>query len=438
MTKFATLADEVRAALIRPESRLAVYFPVEKGSQLERIAKRDIDEMMGHMQRAHRMVLSEDFTRVAAKLSLLPPDLLYKAMEVARPPFHTTWFEWPEQARLQILRDEDGQAISEGAAETAGALVFRQGHESPDGFPYTITPLWSSGGVIAGGVTGIAFDFSQPIRDSPALTISHAKHKPREGETREEFVRRSVADSGSYGLGVNYTMRWSEDGADRKVGMLNELIQHFAVCFSLPMGRFFEPGAIAAIGEKRPDVAEVLRRITATNVRETVGDGRFILAVLTLLSIKDRVTFSDPVRPKHKAWVGGKFMPSYEYRTLSIKAPVIDEFRTVRRMMASMQGPRRWHTVRGAWHHSKKQGNPNCDHVYERDRDEDGNPVGSDRHVCMICGHKKWWVPAHGRGDMKIGVIDKGYEVVTREEKPSKTASLRPISEDELQQIETA
>ena len=94
---FATLADSWRGCLIKPD-RIAL--PVE---QLFGLARKDLDKhchgLLSSLDRAHRIVLQDDFTKLAALFSAQPPSVLIEAYKNMRMPFETLWIEWDDHVR---------------------------------------------------------------------------------------------------------------------------------------------------------------------------------------------------------------------------------------------------------------------------------------------------------------------------------------------------
>ncbi|MGI4942060.1 MAG: hypothetical protein ACRYHQ_16115, partial [Janthinobacterium lividum] len=66
--------------------------------------------------------------------------------------------------------------------------------------------------------------------------------------------------------------------------------------------------------------------------------------------------------------------------------------------------PRPLHDVTGHWKHSRKHGDPRCEHAYVRET--------PSRERCVTCRAARWWVRDFQRGDEAVGVVAR-QRVVT-------------------------
>jgi hypothetical protein len=168
-----------------------------------------------------------------------------------------------------------------------------------------------------------------------------------------------------------------------------------------------------------PDVTAQIDHFDDTAVKNTYVMFKLLLPILGLLSThisRDIRVARTAVTPRR--YLKGRFMPAYEYKIVDLVRPM-DAIRLSGYLQGNAPSDRRLHSVSGAWHH--RRSNDLCPlgvacklAFWMPVLSTDSIPVGSHQQQCAVCRRKRWWQPAHERGNKVIGTVEHDYSVTSR------------------------
>ena len=382
------LADKVRASLRMGKDAAVTgkLFEVANQRHPSRAKEyylRACRDRVSRLDRAHRFVLDASFTQYAAGASKAPPSVLEQAFAFARMPFRTVWIEWDEIVRHQALSGLDASKFAEDIAPRVGVLGESLANGTVVFEAFTEVGDRTSMMMVA---PVINFD-GQPPRGEGIAFLANEKD--------DDYTAKCL-------IGVGYLMEIEKrhGKAERDLG-LSIARRMSDVAFGNPLGDLISrslKGNASDLG-----LSDFADRLAQTSIREINGDMRWLMTVLSLMAMS-RVDFRAEDTSSDARRGSTRYYHEYEHRVVTLERPMAKAFEAL--VTGHRTGARRrWHSVMGHWCYSKKVGDPRCDHDYERE------PSGSFR--CAKCGHKKWWRRDHPRGDRKIGIVDKTYEITT-------------------------
>lgn len=382
------------------------------------------------MDQAHRYVLDDDFTELAARISTSHPRLLSQALRFCHMPFETIWLEWNDPVRRQHTPDNYGlnPAILTGMAKRRG-LLLRTMSTSDALQIIHIQPV-----------------FGQQIHSDPALQSRVAEcHMGLAG-----FELFLGDDAEQYGEGIFADMlagaqltsfgdagfkEWAREVAPVPIGhgyMVNHDDQDTKSHIQAAQLAYHTALGSHLLAENQLEVWVNPDPEFRKNLQEDLflpgGDVRFAVAVLTLLTdAPDAKLRFVTAGSTGTTFSKSKFLPKYEYKVVAIERPVTERLAELQQTLRDhdpWSGVRQ-HPVEGHWCYSHRNGRSNCLHArWERRYGPDGKRLGLDLWRCDDCGKTRWWRSPHLRGNPEIGVIEKGYEVM---------ASIAPaVSHDDL------
>jgi len=382
------LADRIMAACTNP-AKLVQSHPDPAERRKIGAALKD------RLRNSRRFYVDEEVTRAATRLGVQHPEILMQMLRRARLPFGRVWVEWDNRAQA-----EESGIVDETAPDRFGVLVERLDEQEP---LYRMTPV----GLITGETRGAG----QAVGVSPISVVYHLDHPvaglPLTADQRqiaeiadlpEDYVRKTLIGSAYVG---QVSDRNDQEEVQHRIALCDTLAAHATnvlTPFMAPLIR----RTLAGDGRINRDV---LQRIMRTEVIENSGTWRFVISLFALINARDYVESEQTYRAGKSRMVGGNIVPFLDHWLVSLKLPrKIVEARIIRQMTEAI--PRRRHEVIGHWKHSRKHGDPNCEHAYVSE-----TPT---RERCAICGAARWWVNEFERGDASIGYIIKDRLVESR------------------------
>lgn len=340
---------------------------------------------------ARRFSLDDETTLAVQELGVKHPDLLHQMLRSSHAPFPLTWMEWPLDPLVADMGDDPDRP------DRTGVFVESIDDERP---VYRMTPLsvTQADGESPGiGISPFSVVYDLHRDDNAAIV-------PVE-ETRE----------------INAFMRWPSDwlvpfllgraylvAAHDKAEVATRQQQCAAIARHASLGLTPVVGSYTVgMMQGRYNIdPDRLRAVMLHNMREEVGTWRFVVAALALLNRRNYVESSPWAAGKGRRFVGGKLTPYLQHYVTKLVVPRDTVIQRVTREVADVM-PRPMTPVVGHYRHSRRYGDPTCEHAYALET--------PNREVCVVCGAKRWRVRGHYRGDPTVGFITKDYRVETRE-----------------------
>lgn len=413
MARTETLADVTRAYLLSGQTIELAHAIGSKGKAENIASVRDSIALSkrraAQIHSATKMVLHQDFARTAFELGEQHPDVLLQFLEYARMPFGSLWLEWKDREVRQA--DSFVYAGYRQHAETIGVLLRKV--EEADQVERVSVEVFTDANAYRPGGVSLACVGAQFLLGSGKLRLPE-----------HESILREMTDlngAGALDLGgadpIDEVLRYIPFHSSLDKGLDENSIE--SINRLRNMGVITTDTAVWPMLKFSWDMAkdrERLAELVKNEMMATAGILGMLCASIALISMngeKEMLRF-DSI-PKGGAVIRhGRPLPLYEYRMLTIVRPQKAVVQIAKRLARTGSTDKRWHIVEGHWCHSRKKGDPNCSHVYTRELDDEGKPVGKARHVCKLCGAKKWRRQEFGRGNSLLGVIEKGYEVTTK------------------------
>lgn len=414
MARTETLADLTRAYLLSGQTE-ELARAIGKRSELSGSAS--VGDAIALSKRraasihlATKMVLSTDFVRTAFDLGQQHPDILLQFLEYARMPFGSVWLEWKDRdARGADKLDESGRVKH---AESIGVLLRRI--EEADQVERISVEVFTDANPWRPGSISLSVVGAQFLLGPGWLPLP-----PHDKVLREAT---EISGAGRLILGgeldpVHEVLKYipfhpSLDKATMAtdIDSVNVLRSRATITMDTPIWPLMKLSWAKA--HDKGELAELIKNEMMA-MASIIG---MLCATISLISMngeKEMLRF-DSISRGATVIRRGKPLPLYEYRMITIVRPQKAVVQMAKRLARTGSADKRWHLVEGHWCHSRKKGDANCSHDYVRELDDEGKPVGQDRHVCTLCGAKKWRRKEFGRGNSLIGVIEKGYEVTTK------------------------
>jgi len=365
------------------------------------------------LNRAVKFKLTQEFVDIIDRWSELRPPAIDQVLMTARLPAVPTWleicFENHEAAHIGALvtyyRDDRRQRFTQlGMHRSSGLAVGDaiwyeiQMYYADDGgphiYPLPMALLFRPNGNVDDALfnkgadkTGLSYD-----------------------EVRE--AHRNVL------LGREYCKRWRKFKP-----LLLDIAAHGMWIETYP-GAF--PVAFFKVGGEQHGYGDEFEKRRIDHLSASMDESgalfRKMLATLALISthIGGGTNIRSNRETSPRQFIKGKFLPTYEYKVLSLTRPMTAPTllrRTVLTQARSIDGVR-WHEVQGAWHHRRAitavcQMHPRAcpQAIWTPMFDDDGNKLGADQQRCELCDRKRWRIEQHSRGDKSLGVVEKDYEV---------------------------
>lgn len=344
-------------------------------------AKRSMAAQLRAMLRSsHRFYIEDEVVQAACRLGIQHPKVLFEMLQRARAPFQKIWLEWSLDAQLK----EAGRQPEPDAPLRCGCFVERLSESEP---VYRMTQVggpprnidWQS---VALSPISILYNLRTPFDESNAEHDLIVKHS----ELPSEFVRMTLLGSAYSAIEPDEA---DADEIEERQNYCDALAKHATYMFN-PMTR----SLVQASLERD---SKATRASLAFTIQETSGQWRLALALLALMNAQEYVE-RGTYRVGHNRTVRTTVVPYLEHITVKLKLPrQIVQDRLVREYVEAI--PRRRHEVMGHWRHSRKRGNPNCDHAMV--------DVTPTRQRCALCDFSQWWVNEHERGDASRGYVTK-------------------------------
>lgn len=372
-------ADIINAACADPKH--GVLFSTLHDDRAARLVANQTRAML---RSSRRFYIDDEVVRAACRLGIQHPKVLFEMLQRARTPFDKMWLEWSLDAQL----DEVKQTASADAPLRSGCFIERLDDVEPlyrltqVGAPARNTDSTS----IAVSPISVVYNLRTPFV-SNSLEYERILQATR---LPHEFVNMTL-------LGRAYLAMEAEDEEEREERQqyCDALTAH-ATHILNPITRSFTLSGLAR-------GSDATRSSIAMTIRESSGQWRLVVALLALINAQDFVE-RGTYRVGHNRTVARTVVPYLEHITVKLKLPRhIVQDRLVREFVEAI--PRRRHEVMGHWKHSRKRGDPRCEHALV--------DVTPRRQRCALCGFSRWWVNEHERGDAGLGYITKN-RLVTR------------------------
>lgn len=358
---------------------------------------------------ATKMVLSTDFVRTAFDLGQQHPDILLQFLEYARMPFGSIWLEWRDrEARGEPRLGETGHMSH---AESIGVLLRRV--EEADQVERISAEVFTDANSTRPGSISLSVVGAQFLLGPGWLPL------PPHSDLLREAT--GISGAGRLNLGgadpvhevlkyIPFYQSLDKATAAGDIDSVKVLQSRGVITMDTPIWPMMK------FSWEKADDKERLAELIKNEMMAMAGIIGMLCATIALISMngeKEMLRF-DSIPRGAPVIRRGKPLPLYEYRMLTIVRPQKAVVQMAKRLARTGSADKRWHLVEGHWCYSRKKGDANCSHDYVRELDDEGKPVGRDRHVCKTCGAKKWRRKEFGRGNSLIGVIEKGYEVTTK------------------------
>ena len=355
------LASQLISALSIPKKGIARYIDGKYARSMTR-------EMQIKLIDAHKFVISDELLIQATKLSYLSPKELLAQIEYVKPPFENVWFEWNEHTRIKTNRDELLKF-----SDKVQPLDFT---DSPERIGYHVQKVYdeflytcyfknqndNTGRFVSPEMGFTIHDHEYNWED---YKTQFKKHNPdTETYLDEKLYNQSIVQNGVVMLGEPYCNIYQD---------------HFPYITNLM--RYLSPTQTASTHWSRTS-EDFEKPITQKDADEhfihlnmLTGDGRFIIALLSLLNAQ--ITTAERVIPNPKI-IHTQFLkrvPRNEYKVLSIN---LSE-KHIRKVYKSRSTniKQKQHHRRGHWRHYKSG--------------------------------KKTWINNYLAGDPNLGKIVKDY-----------------------------
>jgi hypothetical protein len=345
------------------------------------------DRMIG----SRRYYLDDEATLAITTLGVQHPDLLLEMLRRARAPFEKVWIEWPTKAQADAI----GRPHLEGTPERTGALIERLDAERP---LYRMTEIGTTtSDTVQAGPMSVVYDLLDPPPLAPISDRSLISQFVSDDPTMMNRLLIGSAYVGKLVDGKPEAIDDPDELRHREV-QCDRLAGHATFMFS-PLGGHLYKERLENRYDRWHDITV---RVLRESFQEQAGSWRFIIAALALINANDLIVRSDPWRIGRSRMVSGKVLPYLEHYTIGLKLPRKNvEQRAVRMFGENL--PKRRHEVSGHFRQSRKQGDPDCSHVWVEETET--------REVCAVCAAKRWWVNDFERGDATLGYVTKDRAV---------------------------
>lgn len=440
------LAQSYREMLATPHNTIA-------GDRMRAMMQRDpgpVRRARTLMDTSHRYLLEDDFTEAAARVSMLEPRTLLKAVASCRMPFDTMWIEWNDNVRRQHTIDgsEFPAVFVAGLPTRRGLLISTRSkqpdiqviHLQPVYGPYTVAdpatqarlPPCIMGEIgqelfLLEGGHAYGRHLLDLLKDASSLAAStfgsgrgrrqmdefyrshgHTKKPDRDLTDPNSGYDEWTTEVGPTPIGMAYTSRFRP----RYPAEIEQLTARTWVVSSLfhkdPEGSVM-PGVMFELLDpgRHADIQQ--------DIFLPSGDARFVIATLALLSDNAITTLRmAETGETGTMWRDGKQLPKYEYQVVNLIRPAEERVIELERAITAREpwNGTRYHPVEGHWCYSHRHGRDTCRHEeWTRRVEGEGVRVGQDMWKCGACGKFRWWRNPHHRGNPEIGVIERGYDV---------------------------
>lgn len=287
------------------------------------------------------------------------PELVVRQHEFARAPFDTCWFEFDYRRFWERVTGRTADADSDSL------LGYLVDHGTVH--------------AVAGGT------LAEPNATPRIVPVSYHLHEPWSAAEQSEFLAKTRTD-----------------GFQLDAFLWGESVLHLDRATRTAMR---EGNSCQLLTPPRIPAHDAFMSF----IQGASGDMRNVVALLLLMNRPSLTSFVREIAST-RHFLKGKSRPFLSHTVVTI--PVDPKPVLLRMGMPDdAETPRRRHEVRG--HFSRdlayRQGTAaRCDHAMEPDL-ASRHPDRS--HMCRKCGGKRWWVPAHERGDAGIGFVNKRYLV---------------------------
>lgn len=349
---------------------------------------------------AKKFVLDAQATVYLARMLKEHPRIVSDANDFAQRPFEQMWIEMPFPAFYEIMTgrktDSDGDQI-------IGYLF--------DGPVVNVASF---------GAEGVRYGKSTPAGFTP---VEYILNRPM-SETETEKVCAQLGMRSHRGFAIDIQMWGSSalsfvtDPEERaRLGLLNYVEDR--------PDREWDAEGLRSLRENHTLRIRKIPGVPDEDIKDVVqgssGDLRNIIALLLFLN---RTANIQSVReePMGHAMINRRPRPLLPHKVISLR---IDPGPRLLKLVADQEHIKRCnHPVRGHYKHDKRAW-AGCPHGKELAGDFgewwiEYEPL---RWKCEECGGKRWWHPAHRRGDPALGVIDRDYAVTSHRTTPEALSS---------------
>jgi hypothetical protein len=389
---FETLADALLAADKHPQ-RYVFGFDKRHG----RAAKR-YHEFCLWLRSADHFVLDDDFIARAAQLSWLPPRRLLDMALIARSPGERVWIEWDEQARLAALGIDRAGMAKRGQPSDQQFYVC--------GLAITLTENGTHVIEIAGlGLDGIVMEvMGFAVEPSGTVPPSLKRDVDRRlaaliaTREREALVNPGAPRGDKTGGHVHaFGGHWC-DTYRSEAQEIAALLMRFEYVLSRALG-WLPLDAAAWVTRCERDGG-----FLNTTLADCEADLRLALAILALM--QSSYTVADRIeRQPHATGKAPLRRDFLSFSKVRLKLPKDRPLKVlVADLSKSVRAHKRRHLCLSHWRERAKT-KLGCVHTFAA--------LTPQRLRCTKCGHLKWHVRQHERGDATLGYVRHPDYVVT-------------------------
>jgi hypothetical protein len=357
------------------------------------------------MHKAHRFVLTDEFTEMATMLSFASPEKTLARLQYATIPYDTTWIEFNLHAKMQAIHRRhafDNLDLSK-ISPRLGLLLQRVNDTSAvctlisaiEGFvmPHASCYFFST----------TEMNFDRKVFGCMPLVPGLAANLNRPFNANEEEARR-----------VTKASLWGYSGKSLKEQLIEVALDDMVVPPFLEQhgdagfGRMH--AAYAAEIDRRGDGHEKIASMVVAELQEFTGTIRWLVTVLAMLN---EVPVSTEKVERTSYMRSGRLGKSrmLDYHKVSIRLPKTNPLTYYERKLSHAEiTRRRAHEVRTHWRtylHEKRCGYE--EHAWEYDHE----------HGYRLCGKCEAYgrlIHEHIRGDVNLGWVRKDYVIKSAQE----------------------
>lgn len=407
MKRRETLADQLRSKAENYKTVGGSYVWDED----RRWMARKLKELLA---RSRRYVLDPDATFAAAKLGVTHPELLLSMLKRARTPYGLIWIEYPLMPALEGANS----VLPDSETENPERVGFFIEQIDPDRQVYRMqgASVLDDSGIAIFHPFSILYDLED--REDELVPMAETQEICRATGNSRLTLRMNLLGAGFVGSSPwgNVTGRGVDPEADEALrkhrdAVCAQVSRHAAYMFSP-----FDRGATRDLLQDRhpAELQAAGQMILSEYLQQHAGEWRLALSILALMNARDYIQVDRPAGSWGSRLVRGKTVPFLSHNTVRITLP---REVAVRKLIRSVGHglPKRRHEVGGYYANSHKHGDPTCVRLpiigCEKATYAAETP---NLEVCLICGHRRWWVKDHERGDASLGFVTKDYVVERR------------------------
>jgi len=342
---------------------------------------------------ADRFVLDDEFVARAFELSFEPPARLLELALIARAPSERIWIEWDEQARLRTRKLDRKSLTEAGITHNSFDIMGYAINVAADG-THVIEQVGVNKDGVAMNILALAFEPS-------GTTLPHVLKQTdlRLGtmiETAIQFQMMQPRDTDikfygpAHAIGISYM---NQHLSDEEQSAVAHLLTRLRYVFGRGIGWTYVSEDLA-LQNFNAKIENLDRALT-----ESEGDLRLIIAMLALMqssyTVLDRVTRTEKNAGAKPVLHRPDF---YSFSRVRLKLPRERALKTVFDDLGkAIVAHKRRHVCLGHWRERVKTKANGCSHQWE-------SKSPTLMH-CPLCGHVRWFVRKHERGDATLGFV---------------------------------